>query len=156
MPRFKKGNPPGPGRPPGCRNKTTVLFEEIAAERMAKIIGQLFDHADRGSLQATQIALTRFMPRPRGRRVPLDLPPIRSAADLVQANAAVVAAMADGTLSAEEAASVSQVLEIQRRAIETHVHEKQIAALEEKDEENPSGGSIPTMDELFPEESKRR
>jgi hypothetical protein len=43
---------------------------------------------------------------------------------------AVVAAVAGGTLTPEEAASISAVLEAQRRAVETAQLEQRIAALE--------------------------
>jgi hypothetical protein len=46
------------------------------------------------------------------------------------AMAAVVAAVADGTLTPEEAASISAILEAQRRAVETAQLEQRIAALE--------------------------
>ncbi len=44
--------------------------------------------------------------------------------------AGVVAAIADGTLTPEEAASISAVLEAQRRAVETAELEQRIAVLE--------------------------
>ncbi len=42
----------------------------------------------------------------------------------------MVAAVADGTLTPEEGQSVSAVLEVQRKAIETQELERRIAALE--------------------------
>ncbi len=59
------------------------------------------------------------------------LPPVASAADLVPALAAVVAAMARGELTPDEANAICAVLESQRRAIETAELEARVAALEE-------------------------
>jgi hypothetical protein len=50
--------------------------------------------------------------------------------DLPRAMAAMVAAVSDGTLTPEEAAAISAVLEAQRRAVETAQLEQRIAALE--------------------------
>ena len=50
----------------------------------------------------------------------------------MQAQAAVIAAMARGEISPEEAASIASVLEQQRRAIETDDHEKRLQELEEE------------------------
>ena len=53
-------------------------------------------------------------------------------AGVVQAQAAVIAAMAGGEISPKEAASVAGVLEQQRRAIETDDHERRLQELEEE------------------------
>jgi hypothetical protein len=55
--------------------------------------------------------------------VTLDLPPVETAGGRVHAQATVIAAMARGALTPDEAASVARVLETQRRAIETFDHE---------------------------------
>jgi hypothetical protein len=47
----------------------------------------------------------------------------------VQAQAAVIAAMARGEVSPDEAAAIGAMLEHQRRAIETHDHERRIEEL---------------------------
>ena len=48
----------------------------------------------------------------------------------MQAQAAVVAAMAASEITPDEAAAVASMLETQRRAIETHDHEQRIRDLE--------------------------
>ena len=59
------------------------------------------------------------------------------AAGVIAALAAVIAAMGDGTLSPDEAAAVSSVIEGQRRAIETGGLEARLRAIEEKIGEVP-------------------
>ena len=49
----------------------------------------------------------------------LDLPALNTAADVSAVLASTAAAMAEGTLSPEEAGAVAAVIETQRRAIET-------------------------------------
>jgi hypothetical protein len=68
----------------------------------------------------------------KGRPVPFALPDVTDAKGVITAMAAVVAAVAGGILSSEEAQLLAGVLEIQRRAIETVENEARIAALEQK------------------------
>ena len=87
------------------------------------------------------VVLGRPEPTPGGYRirwqlanskvVRLDLPDVSTASGLVTAQAVVIAAMANEQITPEEAASIASVLEAQRRAIETHDHERRIEALKE-------------------------
>jgi hypothetical protein len=130
MARFGKGNTLSAGRPLGSRNKATLVLEEIGQEAVGDVIRMVGEKAGGGDLRAASILLARAWPSGRGRRVVLDLPSVESAAGVVQAHAAVVALMAAGEITAEEAASVGSVLESQRRAILTYDLENRIQALE--------------------------
>jgi len=131
MPRFRKGQQPGPGRPPGCRNKSSVILDAIGREGIENTIRMVKRKADeQGSLRAASILLARTWPRGRGRAVALDLPVVETAAGVLRAQAAVVAAMATGEITPQEARAMADVLECQRRAIETYDHEQRIVALE--------------------------
>lgn len=74
--------------------------------------------------------LERLEPRRRTRPVRLELPEIRTPDDLLSAMRQVVAAMASGSLSPDEAAAVAGVLDAHRRAFETDDLERRLAALE--------------------------
>lgn len=137
MARYVKGKPPGPGRPPGSRNKSTLVLDEIGREGIEEVIRKVAGAARDGNMYAASILLARTWPRGIGRPVTLDLPPVETAGGIVQAQAAVVAAMAAGTITPDEAAAIGQVLEGQRRAIETHDHEKRIRGLEAKKKDGP-------------------
>src|SRR5260370_15809955 len=130
MPRFAKGNPPGPGRPPGCRNKSVLWFDELGGEGTEKVIRVVSEKAGKGNMRAASVVLARTWPHRRGRPVTLDLPAVETAGGLGQAQAAVIAAMARGELTPDEAAAVASVLETQRRALETHDHERRLGELE--------------------------
>jgi hypothetical protein len=139
MPRFEKGAAPGPGRPRGLRNKTTVWLDQLAAEGTEEIIKVVRTEAQKGDMRAAWLMLSRTWPHRRGRPVEIDLPPVESSAGLVQAQAALVAALSKGEITPDEAASIASVLETQRRAIETHDHARRIRELEKKVEaERPS------------------
>ena len=131
MARFEKGNTYGKGRPPGSRNKSTVVFDTIGLDGIEKTIRMVKEKADKhGSLRAASILLARTWPRGGGRPVTLDLPQVETAAGVVQAHAALVPLMSAGEVTPQEASAVSNVLDNQRRAIETHDHELRIQALE--------------------------
>jgi hypothetical protein len=130
MPRFEKANAFGAGRPKGRPNKSTSIFEEIGHEGVADVIRVVKQKAADGNLRAAAILLARTWPRGRGRPVVMDLPPVETTAGIVRAHAAVVALMAAGEITTDEAAAVGSVLETQRRAIETHDHERRLKALE--------------------------
>jgi hypothetical protein len=120
MARFEKGNTFGEGRPRGSRNKSALLFDEIGREGIEATIRMLKRKADEeGSVRAAAVLLARTWPKGRGRRVVLDLPAVENAGDVVQAQAAVIAAMAAGEITPEEANTIADLLEKQRRALET-------------------------------------
>ena len=52
MPKFEKGKPPGPGRPPGLRNKTSQLLDTIAGEGTERVIRTVQEKAEKGELYA--------------------------------------------------------------------------------------------------------
>ena len=76
--------------------------------------------------------LSRWMPPPpRVRPIAMDFPDMNEPSDMVSSMAAVVSAMAKGEVTPDEAKAVADVVEIQRRVIETEGLEIRIAALEE-------------------------
>ncbi len=129
MPRFQKCQAPGPGRPPGSLNKSTLLLDQLASEASENVVRSVQERAEKGDMYAAAILLARTWPRRRGRPVQLDLPSVADTGGLVAAQAAVIAAMAKGEVSPEEAQSIAGLLEIQRRTIETNDHARQIEEL---------------------------
>jgi hypothetical protein len=105
MPRFKKGNAMGARRPPGTPNESTLVFDEIGREGIEEVIRKVAGAARDGSMHAASNLLARAWPRGSGRPVMLDLPAVETAAGVVQAQAAVVAAMAAGTITRSAYAS---------------------------------------------------
>ncbi len=132
MGRFPKGNPGGPGRPKGSRNKAYAEFDAIAQQGLAKAVRAITEAAGDGETQAARMMFARVWPRARGRVVELDLPPLQKPADLITAYATLVEAIGNGEVSPDEAAKVSEVLERKRLAIETASHEPRITELEHK------------------------
>jgi hypothetical protein len=129
---FEKGNPGGPGRPRGSRSKINLLLDQLAADNGPEILNKVIEAAREGDRKAQDIVLKRLWSVPKGRPIEVDLPPIEQAADLVQAHAAVIDAMAKREITAEEAANVASVLEGQRRAFELLDQQERVEQLEEE------------------------
>ena len=114
----------------GSRHRATMIFDRIGADAGASVLKAVVRAAEQGDMAAARIVLDRAWPARRGRPVRLELPAMRTAADLAAALSAVTGAVGRGDLSPEEGAAVAAVLEAQRRAIETQELERRIAALE--------------------------
>ena len=128
---FKKGKSGNPaGRPKGSSCRATILLERMMADDGKKVVQSVISAAIKGDMQAAKMIIDRLVPTPRGRRVLLDLPVIKTAEDVLKALTATVTAMGDGELAPDEAVTVAGVIEIKRRAIETVQLERRIAAIE--------------------------
>jgi hypothetical protein len=56
---FERGNP---GRPPGSRNKTTRLAEQLAADQAEQLVQKLLELARAGNMAARRMVLDRVWP----------------------------------------------------------------------------------------------
>ena len=109
--RFQPGNPGGPGRPAGSRNKATVVLDQLADAGGREILEKLIDAAKGGDMRAADLVLSRIWPVRKGRPITLELPPIETAADIVSALGKVADAVAAGDVTPDEASAVAHVLE---------------------------------------------
>ena len=83
------------------------------------IVKAVIAAAKSGDTTAARLVLDRIAPARRGRRVVFPLPTIETTADVTKALSAIVASMASGALTPDEAATVASVIEVKRKAIET-------------------------------------
>jgi hypothetical protein len=129
---FEHGNKASSGRPKGRLNDSTLFFNSAVAGEIDGLVRTVLDKAKSGNLAAVKLVFDRAIPVPKGRPVALTLPAVQRAEDIPAAIAAVVAAMAEGVISPEEANSMSGVIEQQRRALELVQLEARVSALEQK------------------------
>jgi hypothetical protein len=94
------------------------------------MVKKMIEAAGEGDRVAARLVLNRIWSAPKGRSVALELPPIRTPADLLEANAAVVAAIAEQTITPQDGAALSAVLETHRRAFELVAQEERVDKLE--------------------------
>lgn len=120
-----------PGRPKGARNKATMAIEALLEGEAEKLGRKAIDMALAGDTTALRLCLDRIAPVRRGRPVRLPLPDIVTTSDISAAQAVVVAAMARGEITTDEASDVTRVLDALGTAIERRDLEARITALEE-------------------------
>lgn len=135
MTQFQNGNPGGPGRPKGSRNKKTIWRERLAglmedAERDLKI------SMGRGNVAAIRFVYEQVLGKPKGGLVEFKLPRLKTAADLRRAQVNVLKAVAQGEIATGDALTVSAIIDKLRLAMENEEFEKRLEALEKRDEED--------------------
>jgi hypothetical protein len=122
---FRPGNP---GRPPGSRNKATLAALALLEGEAEAITRKAIELAKEGDPTALRLVLDRLLPK--GRAVRLDLP-LRTLADLDQATEAIRGALAEGSVTLDEVATLTGLVEARRRLLETTELERRLAALEQ-------------------------
>jgi hypothetical protein len=129
---FRPGNP---GRPPGSRNKATLAALALLEGEAEAITRKAIELAKEGDPTALRLVLDRLLPK--GRAVRLDLP-LRTLADLDQATEAIRGALAEGSVTPDEVATLTGLVEARRRLLETTELERRLAALEEQQQQQPA------------------
>jgi hypothetical protein len=128
---FQKGQSGNPaGRPAGSRNKATLAAEAMLEGELERLTREAIDRAMDGDPLLLRLCITRLMPAPRGRRVQLDLAGGGDVADVAASLEATIRAVAEGVISPLEATDLAEVIELQRRTVETVDLERRLAHLE--------------------------
>src|SRR4051794_20270808 len=98
--RFKPGQVANPrGKPPGTRNRVTLLAQQLMDQDAEDVIKAMIAAAKAGDITAGRLILERIAPLPRTRPVAFELPSITTAAETVQAIEAVLQAAGAGELT---------------------------------------------------------
>jgi Family of unknown function (DUF5681) len=135
---FQKGHSGNPaGRPPGARNRATMLAEELLDGEVEAITRTAIERAKDGDSIALRLCLDRLVPPRKQRTITFDLPPLATAPDAAGAIAAIAAAVAGGELTPGEAADLMQVVDGYARTLELATFEIRLAKLEREAAEIP-------------------
>jgi hypothetical protein len=149
MGQWKKGvSGNAAGRPRGSRNKKAALVEALLDDEAADLARIVLDRAREGDPTAMRLCFERIAPAPRGRAVELDLPEDAAtiSEEALGAMRATVRALGSGELTPTEAATIAQVIDIQRRVHDAVEIEQRLDALErhlderEEAEKRAAGG----------------
>ena len=131
MAKFTKGRSGNPsGKPKGCRNATTILFDELLRDNAKELIEKTIEMAKDGDGPALRLCIERLAPARKDRPVWFDLPEMNEAKDAVNASAAIVAAVAAGDLTPSEASELSKVVDSYARTLQAVEFEERISKLE--------------------------
>jgi hypothetical protein len=133
--RFVPGTSGNPaGRPRGSRDAKTVALAELVDGSGEAVVRKLCASAEAGAPWAIRMVVEKILPRME-RRVDVELPEVETAAQVGLAIARVIALAAEGSLTIEEAKAFLQLLEVQRRAIETSDLAVRLELLEQQQKE---------------------
>jgi hypothetical protein len=137
FPKGRSGNPTG--RRFGSRNKATMAALELLGEEAETLTRKAVEAALAGDPTAMRLCLERILPRDRA--VKFALPPIKSAADIARAMAAVTAALAGGLITPAEGHAIAKMVTTFVQAIETSDFDRRLQMLEADQAQPPSNRS---------------
>jgi len=133
--KFQKGTSGNPtGRPKGARNKSTLVAEALLDGEAEVLIRMVIDLAKEGDRTALRMCIDRLLPVRRSRPVIFDLPDTSTPEGILAAHDAVLAAVATGEVTPEEAQIICGLIDTRRRAFDACELERRVSALEHNQE----------------------
>lgn len=135
FPTGKSGNPAG--RPKGALNRSTVAAMSLLEGEAEALTRKAVDLALAGDTVALRLCLERLVAPVKDRPIQsgsVTLPPVEPG-NVARAVAAVVEAVAAGSLSPSEGQALAGLLEVHRKALETDDFERRLTALESNTKE---------------------
>jgi hypothetical protein len=134
---FVKGNCGGPGNPNIVRlaEYRAAMREAVTPTQLRAVLRKLVSKAKGGDVLAAKVLLDRTLGKATAApatddAAKVDLPTLATTADTVAASNAILQALGEGRLSAEDAARYATIVELARRTLETHDLAERLAALE--------------------------
>src|SRR6266542_768255 len=125
--RGQSGNPAG--KLAGTRNHATMIAEQLFDGASGEVSREALTQAMNGDSAVLRLIVRSIIGPRHQRNSSFALPPLRNAADLAPAIAAIAAA-AEGAISTAEACEMSQVVERYMRALEAGEIEARLQRLE--------------------------
>lgn len=124
------GNPRG--RKEGSRNKVSVAAEQLLDGEAEKLTRKAIDKALEGDPQVLRLCIERILPVRKERRVKFDLGKVESVTDHPAAQGRIATAVAAGELTPGEGLALSNMLDAQRRSLETTELADRLGKIEER------------------------
>ncbi len=126
--KGQSGNPAGRRR--GCRNKATRAAELYLDGESEGLVRLAVERALAGDDMPLRLCLDRTIAPRRERPVAIELPPIRTAADIAPAIGAIAASLAKGAITTGQAAELAQMLDTFMRAVDASEFDRRLSLLE--------------------------
>lgn len=129
---FVKGQSGNPaGKPKGARDKRTEL-RALLQPHAEDLVRKAVQLALGGDVGALRLCIDRCIPPIKEDRIDVALPTLSSANECSEAQGLIVQAVASGDLSPSAGASLSGLVENQRRSFETLDLEQRLKTIEER------------------------
>lgn len=100
----------GNGRPKGATNLKHRTLERAARSEALPIILKLCQLAKEGDVLAARVILDRVWPKPRGSPINVDLPPLRTPAEVRAAMHLLLDRVAAGEIAPDDAAALTSMM----------------------------------------------
>jgi hypothetical protein len=113
-------------------HKIATQAQQVMVDDIAAIIKVVTEAAKAGDIAAAKFVLDRVLPARKGRFVSFPLPPMRSAAEVLEGSNAVLVACASGLITLQEAADISGIIAEYAKLIEKTDLEKRIECMEQE------------------------
>jgi hypothetical protein len=126
--RGTSGNPSG--RPPGSRNKVTLLVEALLEGEAEKLTRKAIELALAGDIQALRLCLDRLTPPCKDRLVHFELPPALNLDEIGLRITAILEAISEGRITPQEGEVLSRILCVQAHLLTTQDLEQRVEKLE--------------------------
>lgn len=136
--KFAKGNNANPRGNPAHRKHNEYMRsvrESVSGDELKKLLRRLLERAHEGDMVAAKLVLERTLGKataaPQTVEVAdLDIGSLATTEDITNASGAIVKAVTEGRLSPDDASKLASVVELTRRALETHELAQRVAELE--------------------------
>jgi len=115
---FKKGQSGNPaGRRKGARNKLTVLLDSVQPGDLETIMSKLIEIAKRGYVPAMRLLINIVLRSRHDGPVKVDLPELKTAADVLAAMQKVASEVSAGELTATQGADLARIFDLLLQAL---------------------------------------
>ena len=130
--RFQKGISGNPsGRPPGSKNKSSLLIESLLDGEAEQLGRKVIELAKAGNIAALRLCMERLNPVGQERRVVFDLPPVRNLQDISSGMTCIAAAVSEGQITPLEGETISRTLERHANVMVFQDLERRVEKLEQ-------------------------
>ena len=123
-PRGRPFAPGNPGRPPGSKNKTTRMLEQLIEGQAEQCVEKLKELALAGDVACLRILMDRLIPLRKSQPINVDIPPINGSQDVLSVISSVWDAIRDGELTPEEATALCMLIDRSISAIEVNLSKR--------------------------------
>lgn len=119
--KFAPGNRANPkGRPMGSKHKATLAAAALMDGEAEALSRKAIEMAKAGDSVALRLCLERILPPRRESPLEFELPKLTSLSTAIEAHGCIAEAVANGDLTAGEAADVSKIVDNFARAFEAN------------------------------------